>query len=197
MAAVGSCVSGSLVAARVRGLCTVLVTLKGEWEDRRGQNPAKSVFPSVCGVKRWGEIRRGCQSDGQLLPDISGGAPDFSPASGPKAPVASCILSVVTPSISLAEGPLRGECSEVGQRDAGHAWFVWTLSGREKRSAWQMWPHLLPTSRLAHRQPPSASPSRVFFPSRQRHCATSASQMESGVPMRSRVRRPRRSSPDR
>ena len=33
MAAVGSCVPGSLVAARVRGLCTVLVTKSGAVED--------------------------------------------------------------------------------------------------------------------------------------------------------------------
>jgi hypothetical protein len=33
VAAVGSCVPGSLVAARVRGLCTVLVTKSGAVED--------------------------------------------------------------------------------------------------------------------------------------------------------------------
>ena len=28
---------------------------EGEWEVRRGQNPAKSVFPSVCRIKRCGK----------------------------------------------------------------------------------------------------------------------------------------------
>ncbi len=40
----------------------------GEWEVRRGQNPAKSVFLGFSGVKRCAKSNGGCQSDGGLPP---------------------------------------------------------------------------------------------------------------------------------
>jgi hypothetical protein len=56
VAAVGSCVSGSLVAARVRGLCTVLATKSGAVEDcqsrrihsRTQELPLAIVMPTLC-----------------------------------------------------------------------------------------------------------------------------------------------------
>ena len=56
MAAVGSCVPGSLVAARVRGLCTVLVTKSGavadcqSWriQSRTWELPLAIVMLTLC-----------------------------------------------------------------------------------------------------------------------------------------------------
>ncbi len=56
MAAVGSCVSGSLVATRVRGLCTVLVAKSGAVEDcqswriqsRTRELPLATVMLTLC-----------------------------------------------------------------------------------------------------------------------------------------------------
>jgi hypothetical protein len=72
---------------------TLTLTTMGEWEVRRGQNPAKSVFPSVSGVKRCAKSNRGCQSDGQLLPDISGSRLGFGASSGSKSPCPGSVLS--------------------------------------------------------------------------------------------------------
>ncbi len=56
MAAVGSCVSGSLVAARVRGLCTVLVTKSGavRWQvaNRGAYRPGYGSYPWATEVEK-------------------------------------------------------------------------------------------------------------------------------------------------
>ena len=68
------------------GLC------QGEWEVRRGQNPAKSVFWSVCGVKRCAKSNGGCQSDGGQAPDISGSRLGFGASPVSKSPSPGSVL---------------------------------------------------------------------------------------------------------
>ncbi len=174
-----------------------------------------SIFPELRAQS--GEIH-GCKNDGERegakvmgggAPDISVGRPDLTLPVGIPLLVARCILSVVSSSFSLAEGPLRGEYSEARSlsgeyseadpRDAESAWSAWTLSGRGKRSARQMWPPSLSS------QPAQARHRRRAGNAKRRRSTSLLRKSAAGVKMTDDTgnqaalpRRPRRrSSPDR
>ena len=195
MAPVESTSFSSLERPGVAAAVVRLGLLRGEWEVRRGQNPAKSVSHKNNGAKLNG-VRR---CDGLREPSFSGRRLGFCTISGPELVWPGGVLRVVASFPSSVEGRYapdvhqRRSAEEVRRLRSMHR--PKPNEAQKRKLRWQRGRSCSRAQPTACRQ--SASPSRRCRSARPKPYATGASQMACGVPMRSRFRRPRRSSPDR
>ena len=161
--------------------------------DQKAENAEKSrKYEAKDGAKLNG-VRR---CDGLQEPRFSGRRLGFCTISGPELVWPRGVLRVVASFSSSAEGRYA---PDVLQRRPTEDWQLRSLQGPRPNEAQKRRCSGNVAAAVAEPTPyrPSASPSRRRGLNRVKPCTVGASRMESGVPMRSRVRRPRRSSPDR